>query len=71
MGISLNELRTLQLYCKPNQTVKGVCPITNGMQTVTSLGLDNFTIGECAGILVFYIVFCRAVAFLGIRYIKW
>jgi ATP-binding cassette, subfamily G (WHITE), member 2 len=73
VGIGLNELSTLQLYCSPAALAKnaGNCAITRGEQTIATLGLDQYTIGECAGLLVLYIVFCRTVAFLGIRYIKW
>ena len=37
---------------------------------MTRLGLDEYTMGGCAGILILYIVFCRVVAFLGVRFIK-
>lgn len=39
--------------------------------TYCSLGLDYLNMGECAGILIAYIVICRAIAYLGIRFIKW
>ena len=74
VGISLNELGGLRLYCSPAALAKaanGVCPITSGDQVIENLGLDQYTRGGCAGILVLYIVFCRVVAFLGVRYIKW
>lgn len=73
IGIGLNELDTLKLYCSNAALAKnnGKCAITTGEQTIATLGLDQYTIGECAGLLVLYIVFCRTVAFLGIRYIKW
>lgn len=42
----------------------------HGEDKIKELGLDEYTVGFCAGILVLYIVFCRVVAFLGVRYIK-
>jgi ATP-binding cassette subfamily G (WHITE) protein 2 len=49
----------------------GVCPITSGEQTIAQLDLDQLSIGADAGILCVYILICRLIAFLGIRYIKW
>ena len=73
VGIALNELSGLKLYCSAKALAKsnGSCPITRGEQTIATLGLDQYTIGGCAGILCLYIVFCRTVAFLGVRFIKW
>ena len=73
VGLSLNELGNLHLYCTPAKLAasNGVCPITHGQQTINALGMQDYTKGGCAGILVLYIVFCRFIAFLGVRYIKW
>jgi ATP-binding cassette subfamily G (WHITE) protein 2 len=73
VGIAINELRALHLYCTPEYLAEmgGVCPVTHGEQTMVTLGLDQYTMGGCAGILVLYIFFCRTVAFLGVRFIKW
>ena len=73
IGVSLNELGDLHLYCTPAKlaATKGVCAITSGQQTINALGMQDYTMGGCAGLLVLYIVFCRFVAFLGVRYIKW
>eukprot|EP01012_Entosiphon_sulcatum_P063485 TRINITY_DN90_c0_g1_i1.p1 TRINITY_DN90_c0_g1~~TRINITY_DN90_c0_g1_i1.p1 ORF type:complete len:634 (-),score=168.02 TRINITY_DN90_c0_g1_i1:856-2757(-) len=70
VGISLNELKGLKLYCKASELVNGKCPITTGEQTIKSLGLDKFTIGGCIGYLILIIVFCRVVAYLALRFIK-
>jgi ATP-binding cassette subfamily G (WHITE) protein 2 len=60
VGISLNELTGLELYCKPEQlNAQGKCPITSGEQTIKALGLDYISIPDCAGILVAYIIICR------------
>jgi ATP-binding cassette subfamily G (WHITE) protein 2 len=73
IGIAINELQGLHLYCSDKALAAsgGKCAITRGEQTMATLGLDQYTIGGCAGILILYIVFCRTVAFLGVRYIKW
>lgn len=73
VGVALNELRGLHLYCSPKALAKnnGICTVTTGEYTIDSLGLDDYTRAGCAGILILYIVFCRFVAFLGVRYIKW
>ncbi|GIL62773.1 hypothetical protein Vafri_16946 [Volvox africanus] len=73
VGISLNELHGLELYCTPSQLnpKTGQCPTTAGEQTIKALGLDYISIGGCAGVLIGYILFCRVVAYLGVRYIKY
>lgn len=72
MGIALNELDGLVLSCTPTQlaTAGGTCPITSGQQTITSLDLDKLSIGENAGVLFSYVIICKLVAFLALRYIK-
>ena len=56
---------------RPCRDAGGVCPITSGEQTIRQLDLDQLSIGADAGILCAYILTCRLVAFLGIRFIKW
>lgn len=56
--------------CARSKTKDGVCPITSGQQTVDALGLGELSIGENIGVLVAYILICRVVAYLGIRFIK-
>lgn len=69
-AISLNELHGLTIRCDAKEYVNGVCPITSGQQTIKSLGLDYLNIGSCVAILIFYILITRAIAYLGIRYLK-
>ena len=78
VGISINELNDLHLYCSDKElarlallTPPGACEVPSGEQMKAKLGLDQYTMGGCAGILILYIVFCRVVAFLGVRFIKW
>ncbi len=63
----------LELHCTPAELSKtnGVCPITNGEQTIGSLGLDYISVTGCACALLGYIVFCRFMAYLGVRFMKW
>eukprot|EP01012_Entosiphon_sulcatum_P063488 TRINITY_DN90_c0_g2_i1.p1 TRINITY_DN90_c0_g2~~TRINITY_DN90_c0_g2_i1.p1 ORF type:complete len:610 (-),score=93.72 TRINITY_DN90_c0_g2_i1:132-1961(-) len=70
VGISLNELTGLKIYCKANELVNEKCPITTGEQTIKSLGLNKFTIGGCIGYLIIIIVVCRVIAYLALRFIK-
>jgi ATP-binding cassette, subfamily G (WHITE), member 2 len=75
VGISLNELQGLELYCTESQLVQRAdgsfrCPITRGEQTIDSLGLDFISVGGCAGVLIGLIIFSRVVAYLGLRFLK-
>lgn len=70
-GISINELTGLKLECLPSELQNNVCPYTTGEETIERLGLDYITRDQAAGILILFIVFCRFVAYLGLRYIKW
>ena len=71
IGISLNELAGLELYCTEAQLVNGQCPITTGEQTIENLGLDSYSIGGCIGALILYIFIARVIAFLALKFIKW
>lgn len=73
VGISLNELSGLVLHCTPAELQKagGKCPVTSGDQTIAQLGLDSYSMGLCAGILVVFIVVCRTAAYVGLRVMKW
>lgn len=73
VGISLNELTGLVLDCTPSELEKagGKCPVTSGEQLISQLGLEQYSIGLCAGILVVYIFVCRFAAYLGLRLRKW
>lgn len=67
VGISLNELSGLVLSCSDAGTNK--C-IPDGETTIKSLGLDYISIGGCIGALFAFIIFCRVVAYLGVRFLK-
>ncbi|CAF0758276.1 unnamed protein product [Adineta ricciae] len=69
VGLSLNELEGLVLICTDDDRAKGSCTLT-GEQTIKELGFDYITIGGCIGTLIAYIVFCRIMAFLGVRFLK-
>jgi ATP-binding cassette subfamily G (WHITE) protein 2 len=60
------------LTCTPQQALPGgACPVATGEQTIQQLGLSYLSIGGCAAVLVGYILFCRLIAYLGVRFIKW
>jgi len=69
VGIALNELQDLQLTCTADDIAKFSC-ITNGETLIQDRGYDYITIGGCIGSLLAYIIFCRFVAFLGVRFLK-
>ena len=66
VGVAINELEGLNYSC----TDKDVKCTRKGEETMESLGYDQYTIGFCGGILVVYIVGCRLVAYLALRFIK-
>ncbi len=69
VGTSLNELQGLKLTCTDMDREKLSC-IENGETTIRELGLDYITIGGCIGALIGYIIICRVIAFLGVRFLK-
>jgi ATP-binding cassette subfamily G (WHITE) protein 2 len=75
IGISLNELSGLVLTgCNPDGSSiapGGAKCIASGEQTMQSLGLNQYSMGGCAGALLAYIFVCRFLAYLGLRYVKW
>jgi ATP-binding cassette subfamily G (WHITE) protein 2 len=72
VGVALNELQGLKYVCSANElNSAGVCPVLTGEQRIAALGLDYISIGGAAGCLIAFIVGCRFVAYLGLRFIKW
>jgi hypothetical protein len=69
VGTSLNELEGLKLTCTNSDREKFSC-IENGEIIIRGLGLDYINIVGCIGALVGYIVICRLIAFLGVRFLK-
>ena len=69
VGASLNELQGLVLTCTADDVRKSSC-VTNGETTIRELGLDYISIEGCIGALFAYIVLCRVIAFLGVRFLK-
>ena len=69
IGASLNELTDLKLTCTPEDRAVSSC-IDNGEMTIRDLGLNLMTIESCIGSLLIYIVVCRTIAFLGVRFLK-
>uniref|UniRef100_A0A914PCZ4 ABC-2 type transporter transmembrane domain-containing protein n=1 Tax=Panagrolaimus davidi TaxID=227884 RepID=A0A914PCZ4_9BILA len=68
VGISLNELQGLKLSCA-DTAANSKC-IPDGETTIQTLGLDEIDIDGCIGCLVAYIIICRTIAYLGVRFLK-
>lgn len=69
VGLCLNELQGLKLTCTATEISSSTC-IPNGEATIRSLGFDYISIGGCIGVLFSFVIGWRAIAFLGIRYLK-
>ena len=68
-GTALNELSGLRLTCTQADLDNLSC-VTNGEYFIQERGYDYITIGGCIGALLAYIIFCRTIAFLGVRFLK-
>lgn len=69
VGASLNELEGLKLTCT-NRHPDDVLCTRNGEAIIKELGLDYISIPGCIGALVAFIIICRLIAFLGVRFLK-
>ncbi len=69
-GVINSEFQGLSLYCTEKQMNMGVCAYLKGEQYITKNGFDYLNKGECAVILLAFIVISRTFAYLGIRYLK-
>jgi hypothetical protein len=66
VGIALNEFDDLDLSCAPGKK----CTYHHGADIAHDKGYDEYTIGFCAGILVVFIVGCRLLAYVALRFIR-
>jgi len=69
VGASLNELQGLKLTCTDSDREKLSC-IENGETIIHGLGFDYINIIGCIGALIGFIIICRVIAFLGVRFLK-
>jgi hypothetical protein len=69
VGTALNELQDLNLTCTNEDLAKFSC-IETGESLIRERGYDYISIGGCIGALLAYIIFCRFLAFLGVRFLK-
>lgn len=69
-GVINNEFQGLTLYCTEKQLNSGMCTYLQGEQYIELNGFDYLNKGQCALVLLGYIMFTRAIAYLGIRYLK-
>eukprot|EP01038_Epipyxis_sp_PR26KG_P005768 gene5768-7964_t len=81
LTIVLNEMSTVVVTCKTSElSSNGNCAIPPLPQQTTNnypgslynsyYGYDQYNIGQTLGILGAYIIICRIISFLGLRYIK-
>ena len=78
VAVSLNENSTILLTCLPNQlNSSGKCVISplnvppySGEAFNKFYGYSQYTIKFCVGMLAVYIVVCRIISYLALRYIK-
>ena len=68
VGTALNELTGLELTSTPEERSQGLC--YSGQQLINDRGFDYINIGGCIGALLAYIILCRFLAYLGVRYLK-
>ena len=69
VGTALNELSGLVLTCTAEDRAKFAC-IERGETLINERGFDYINVGGCIGALAAYIIFCRIMAFLGVRFLK-
>lgn len=69
VGTALNELEGLTLTCTQDDRNAGTC-YESGSELIKERGYDYINIGGCIGALLAFILFCRIVAFLGVRFLK-
>ncbi|CAF0815149.1 unnamed protein product [Didymodactylos carnosus] len=69
VGVSLNELSNLHLTCTAANIAAGSC-VKVGETTIKTLGFDYIPLGGCIGAILAYIIVCRVIAFLGVRFLK-
>lgn len=69
-GVVNNEFEGLKLYCTEKQMNSGICAYLTGEQYIGKNGFDYLNKGECALVLLGFIILARAIAYLGIRYLK-
>jgi hypothetical protein len=67
LGIVQNELKDFKLSCYPGNSP---CTTNNGNVIIEANDYNEFTIGECAGILIVYVIGCRIIAYVALRFIK-
>jgi len=76
VGLTLNEYKGLKFTCTAKQIAAKTCIATGEKYMAmtntagANLGYDRYTIEFCAGIMVVYLVGCRIVSYLALRFIK-
>lgn len=68
VGSALNELTGKVFICDDGRVP---CPITSGEQIIADKGYDEYTIAYCAGIIALYVVVCRIIAYVALKFVRY
>ena len=69
VGLAINELSGLSMTCTDAEVAKKAC-VRTGESIMQARGYDQYSMGFCAGMLVVYVVVCRFIAYVALRYFK-
>jgi ATP-binding cassette, subfamily G (WHITE), member 2 len=69
VGTALNELHGLNLSRHDQNCAVKRC-FNTGAELIEDRGFDYINIGGCVGALIAYIIGCRFIAYLGVRFLK-
>ena len=70
VGVAVNEFSGLELTCTTEEISNGACKFTDGEQVMETFGYDIYSVGFCVGTLIIYIICCRFIAYIALRFIK-
>eukprot|EP01038_Epipyxis_sp_PR26KG_P005179 gene5179-7206_t len=76
IGLVLNEYKAAGYHCTTQELLTNAatktkyCKINYGQQQINIFHYDIFSLDFCFGMMVVYIVFCRLVSYLALRFIK-
>lgn len=66
----ITQLEGLEFKCTDTEIAEGKCTITRGEQVMAQRGYDQYSVGQCVGAAIGFLIGYRIVAYLGLRYIK-
>lgn len=66
----ISQLEGLKFECTDAEIANNKCTITTGEQVMAQRGYDDYTVAECIGAAIGFLVGYRIIAYIGLRYIK-